>query len=98
VILETKSFNGFIKQGNLNPFDQDAIILCSYQFVRSKEPYVRQISWDLVVINEAHRLRNVYKPSNKIANAIKQAIAPWTKSPPKVIMEPLMENRFLLKQ
>ena len=28
-----------------------------------------------MVIDEAHRLRNVYKPSNKIANAIKNAIA-----------------------
>ena len=35
--------------------------------------------WDLVVIDEAHRLRNVYKPTNKIANAIKQAIAPFRK-------------------
>ncbi len=82
VILESKSFNEFIRQGNLNPFEQNNIILCSYQFVRSKEPYVRQVSWDLVVIDEAHRLRNVYKPSNKIANAIKQAIAPF----PKVLL------------
>jgi len=28
-----------------------------------------------VVIDEAHRLRNVYKPTNKIANAIKRAVA-----------------------
>lgn len=82
VILETKSFNEFVRQGNLNPFDQAAIVLCSYQFARSKEPYVRQVSWDLVVIDEAHRLRNVYKPSNKIANAIKQAISPY----PKVLL------------
>ena len=27
--------------------------------------------WDLVVIDEAHRLRNVYKSTNKIATAIK---------------------------
>lgn len=82
VILETKSFNEFIRQGNLNPFDQKSIVLCSYQFARSKEPYVSQVAWDLVVIDEAHRLRNVYKPSNKIANAIKQAIAPY----PKVLL------------
>jgi len=30
-----------------------------------------------VVVDEAHRLRNVYKASSKIANAIKQAIAPF---------------------
>src|SRR6184192_3998420 len=30
VILETRSFNHTISAGNLNPFQQDAIILCSY--------------------------------------------------------------------
>ena len=47
-----------------------------------KESYVRQTQWDLVVIDEAHRLRNVYKASNKIANSIKSAIAPF----PKVLL------------
>jgi len=81
-ILETRSFNEMIRAGNLNPFHQDAIILCSFQFARTKEPYVRQTDWDLVVIDEAHRLRNVYKNSSKIANAIKQAVAPF----PKVLL------------
>ncbi len=35
--------------------------------------------WDLVVIDEAHRLRNVYKPSNVIANTLKRALAQRTK-------------------
>ena len=74
-ILEAKSFNQAIKEGNLNPFVQDEIVLCSYQFARSKEPYVRTIQWDLVIIDEAHRLRNVYKPSNKIGKSIKESLA-----------------------
>lgn len=32
-----------------------------------------------MVIDEAHRLRNVYKTGNKIAQAIKQAVAPFHK-------------------
>lgn len=79
VILETRSFNEAIRAGNLNPFEQPAIVLCSYQFARNKEPYLRQTSWDLVVIDEAHRLRNVYKNTSKIALAIKQAVAPFRK-------------------
>ncbi len=79
IILENRSFTEAIRAGNLNPFQKDAVILCSYQFARSKEPYVRQTNWDLVVIDEAHRLRNVYKSSSKIANAIKQAVAPFCK-------------------
>jgi len=68
-----------IKNGNANPFDQDEIVLCSYHFARNKADYLSLISWDLVVIDEAHRLRNVYKKSNKIANAIKRAIFPYKK-------------------
>ncbi|MBY0405738.1 MAG: DEAD/DEAH box helicase [Cyanobacteria bacterium] len=82
VILETKSFNQEIKNGNLNPFLQKGVIICSYQFVKSKEPYVQQTPWDLVVIDEAHRLRNVYKPSNIIGNSIKRA----TDHAPKILL------------
>ena len=71
IILEARTFNEYIKAKNLNPFIQDKVVICSYQFARTKEPYISQGEWDLVVIDEAHRLRNVYKTSSKIANAIK---------------------------
>ena len=75
-ILETKSFNEEIHKSNFNPFIQtDKIIICSYQFTRKQEPYIKSVPWDLVVIDEAHRLRNVYKPNNKIANSIKSSVA-----------------------
>lgn len=80
IILEAKSFNQYIKDGNLNPFDQDsAIIICSYHFAKAKSPYIKQTSFDLVVIDEAHRLRNVYKTSNKIAREIKNAVQEYPK-------------------
>lgn len=82
LILESRSFNESIKNGLLNPFLQEEIVISSYQFVRSKEPYVSRVDWDLVVIDEAHRLRNVYKASNKIANSIKTSI----QSAPKILL------------
>src|SRR5271170_4462142 len=78
-ILETKSFNESIRAGNLNPFQQPKIIICSYQFARSKESYLRATPWSLVVIDEAHRLRNVYKPGNKVANSVKNAVSSFQK-------------------
>ncbi len=75
IILENKNFNEFVKSGKRNPFDQNKIIICSYQFARAKADLVQLISWDLAVIDEAHRLRNVYKPTNKIGNAIKEALS-----------------------
>jgi ERCC4-related helicase len=81
-ILEARSFEQFIKQGNLNPFDQRAVVICSYHFARAKDTYIKQVDWDLVIVDEAHRLRNVYKPTNRIANAIKIAI----EKAPKVLL------------
>lgn len=75
IILENKNFNQFKKTGQFNPFEQDKIILISYQFARAKAEFIQLISWDLAVVDEAHRLRNVYKPTNKIGNAIKDALS-----------------------
>lgn len=74
-ILEAKSFNSQIKEGVVNPFDQDEIVICSYQFARSKEMFVRLVQWDVAIIDEAHRLRNVYKSSNKIGKSIKTSLS-----------------------
>ncbi len=75
-ILETRSYNAALKASDLRPFDQAAsVVICSYQFARNKAADIRATPWDLVVIDEAHRLRNVYKPSNVIANTLKQALA-----------------------
>jgi ERCC4-related helicase len=80
IILEAKSFNETIKHGNLNPFNQEnAVIICSYHFAKSKSPYIKKTGFDLVVIDEAHRLRNVYKTSSKIAREIKNAIQEYPK-------------------
>jgi len=74
-ILEAKSYNAQTKVGKFRPFEAPEIVICSYQFAKSKAGDVNAIPWDLVVIDEAHRLRNVYKPTNVIANVLKQALA-----------------------
>lgn len=74
-ILESKSYNAAIRQGQFRPFEAPEIVICSYQFAKGKAGDVHAVPWDLVVIDEAHRLRNVYKSSNVIANTLKQALA-----------------------
>ena len=75
LIMENKSFNEELKKGHFNPFDTNKnIVICSFQFARNKELYVKLTEWDLVIIDEAHRLRNVYKSSNRIGISIKNAI------------------------
>jgi adenine-specific DNA-methyltransferase len=73
-ILEAKSYNAAIKAGDFRPFEASEIVICSYQFARGKAADVANTPWDIVVIDEAHRLRNVYKPSNVIANTLKLAL------------------------
>ncbi len=75
LILEAKRYNQLKKQGVANPFSTDKPIICSYQFAKSKINDVQMVPWDLVVFDEAHRLRNVYKTSNVIAKALKDALS-----------------------
>jgi adenine-specific DNA-methyltransferase len=75
-ILESRSYNLQVKNGIADPFAEgESIKICSYHFARNKADDVRRVPWDLVVIDEAHRLRNVYKPSNVIANTLRSALA-----------------------
>ena len=75
VILEAKSYNAICKQEQRNPFEVSRPVICSYQFAKAKVDDIKDIPWDLVVLDEAHRLRNVYKTSNVIAKALKEALA-----------------------
>jgi SNF2 family DNA or RNA helicase len=80
LILEAKSYNAVRKQEGRNPFLLPEMvntgpIICSYQFAKAKAKDIKEIAWDLVVLDEAHRLRNVYKTSNVIAKTLKEAMA-----------------------
>ena len=45
-----------------------------FNFASAKENEVGAMPWDLVVIDEAHRLRNVYKPSNVMGKKLKEPL------------------------
>ena len=77
VLLEAKSYyNAIRKQDRQNPFlFASGPVICSYQFAKSKADDLKSIDWDLVVLDEAHRLRNVYKTSNVIAKTLKDALS-----------------------
>ena len=82
LVLEAKSYNDVIKAGRL-PFEPDGkILLCSYQFAARHAEEIMVTRWDLVVIDEAHRLRNVYKSGNKTARALRTALS----NVPKVLL------------
>ena len=74
-ILESTNFNRFKRQGHSNPFIiNNQVVICSFNFAANKEMELKSILWDLVIIDEAHRLRNVYKPNTVIASKLKKAL------------------------
>lgn len=75
IIIEKKSFQQAFKEGLENPFQQNVIVITSMNFASSKKNEIRSIPWDLVVIDEAHKLRNAYRPSNKMGQNIRWALA-----------------------
>ncbi len=76
IILESKSFTEELKRGNTNPFNQkNKIVITSYNFASNKNEYLTMANLDLVVIDEAHKLRNVYKNTNKSAKKIKNSLS-----------------------
>jgi SNF2 family DNA or RNA helicase len=76
LLLEAKNYNAIVKQEGQNPFRiAGRPIICSYQFAKAKADSIKEIEWDLVVMDEAHRMRNVYKTSNVIAKTLKDALA-----------------------
>ena len=75
-ILESKGYRELVKQGHRRPFEiEDQIVIASYEFGALKADDLAKSSWDLVVFDEAHRLRNVFrKGGSKRAKALRDAL------------------------
>lgn len=83
VVIEKKFFDQEIDAGNPNPFHQDdCIVICSYHFAKNKEDYLKQTSWDLAILDEAHKLRNVYRNDNQIGTSIRASL----RDVPKILL------------
>lgn len=75
MLMESTVYNKRKKEGQTNPFDvTDKVIICSYQFASKKAIDLHLVPWDLVIVDEAHRLRNVYKSNNVMGKKLKAAL------------------------
>ncbi len=51
------------------------VAICSYEFASASKDSIMAVPWDLVIVDEAHRLRNIYKKTgNARAKNIKLAL------------------------
>ena len=74
VVLDAKTWREAQRQG-LAPLQQKAVLIVSYAFATRLKEDIRAIGWHLVVMDEAHKLRNAYRESNKMGQAIRWATA-----------------------
>jgi ERCC4-related helicase len=71
LILDTRSYLQAKRDGNPQPFSTDAVVITSFKFASRMRGEVCAVSYDLVVVDEAHKLRNAYRPSNKMGQNLK---------------------------
>lgn len=75
VLMDSSNFNKQKKSGRFNPFDtEDQVVICSYNFASRNADALHAVSWDLVIMDEAHRLRNIYKSSNVTGKRLQAAL------------------------
>ena len=73
IVLDAKTYKSQQKNGVPNPFRDKQIIICSMHYASGKAEDINQIAWNLVVIDEAHKLRNAYRESNRLGQRIRWA-------------------------
>ncbi len=73
-VLEREAIQTAHKAEGDNPLQPDGIFILSFQFAHNIADVLARKTWDLVVIDEAHKLRNLYKKENKIGKKIQTAL------------------------
>jgi ERCC4-related helicase len=92
IIMETRSYNQSLKAGVQRPFEADGkVVITSYEFAARKADDLARVDWNLVIFDEAHRLRNVYR---KGASVRAKALRDSLKTPFKLLLTatPLQNN------
>ncbi|NTX01558.1 DEAD/DEAH box helicase family protein [Myxococcus sp. CA051A] len=72
--LDSVLVDGRTVRATGNCFDQPFPVICSHPFAANKAHLTSEIAWDLVVIDEAHRLRNAHRANNKMGQALKASL------------------------
>ena len=73
-ILDAIAYRKAQRGGNPAPFLAERIVITSINFASAMQGDVRAVAWDLVVIDEAHKLRNAYRPSNHMGQRLRWAL------------------------
>jgi superfamily II DNA/RNA helicase len=71
VILDAKRVKDLAKAGKPNPLGAaEGVVILSYEYASRIADQLRSVPWSLVVFDEAHKLRNVYRAAENSRSAI----------------------------
>ncbi len=73
-ILDAKTRKNLQREGIYNPLADKKVVIMSYHYAARLEQQLLIEPWDLVVIDEAHKLRNAHRPSNKMGQRLRRAL------------------------
>lgn len=73
-LIDGPIYRAAMEAGESNPLESDAVVIVSINFAARMVEEIRLIRWDLAVVDEAHKLRNCYRESNKQGQAIRTAL------------------------
>jgi len=73
-VLDARTCRQIEAEGNPSPFVLDSVVICSMHFASRRSEAVRAVPWDLVIIDEAHKLRNAYRQSNRMGQSLRWAL------------------------
>lgn len=72
-ILDTKNYNAYKRDGK-NPLSPKRAIICSYNFAAKHKEHILLHAFDLAIIDEAHKMRNVYRSSARTSAEVRDAL------------------------
>lgn len=72
MVLDAKAYREAQREGR-DPLQLGSIVIVSFHYANLLREELRAVRWDLVVIDEAHKLRNAYRPSNRVGQGIRWA-------------------------
>lgn len=73
-VLDARTYSQLQKEGVYNPLNNKKVVIMSYHYAAKLEDKLVGEAWDTVVIDEAHKLRNAHRESNKMGQALKRAL------------------------
>jgi ERCC4-related helicase len=79
ILLDSQTIKNHKKEHGASLLQGDGIYICSYEFANNNVEKLKR-GWDLIVADEAHKLRNYYTGRAKVADSVAQVMTTTNKT------------------